>query len=132
MSKHKIKSSQVVIAVLLTALAACTKTSTLLIDNTPEVTKTVSFGTDIIPILSASCGKSGCHNGSVSPNLMAANAYNSLVNGRYIDTGNPSNSIVYLWLTGKESSTMPLGASNNPSNINGLVLAWIKQGAKNN
>jgi len=27
---------------------------------------------------------------------------------------------------------MPLGAANNPSNINNLMLAWIKQGAKNN
>jgi len=27
---------------------------------------------------------------------------------------------------------MPLGAATNPSNINALMLAWIKQGAKNN
>ena len=132
MSNYKIISCLAVITALLIFFTDCTKTSTLLIDNSPEVTKTVSFATDIIPILSASCAKSGCHSGSVSPNLASANAYNSLATGNYLDLGNPSNSLVYLWLTGKESTPMPLGASNNPSNINGLMLAWIKQGAKNN
>ena len=132
MSNYKIISCLALLTALGIYLTACTKTSTLLIDNSPEVTTTVSFGTDIIPILSTSCAKSGCHNGSISPNLTAANAYTSLVNGNFLEVGNPSNSLVYLWLTGKESSTMPLGASNNPSNINGLMLAWVKQGAKNN
>jgi len=27
---------------------------------------------------------------------------------------------------------MPVGGPNNPSNINQYVLAWVKQGAKNN
>jgi hypothetical protein len=132
MSKHKIKFCGVVITVLIFYLSACTKNTTLLVDNTPAVTKTVSFKTDIIPILVASCAKSGCHNGSVSPDLSEANAYSSLINGNFTNLATPGNSLVYLWLTGKESSTMPLGASNNPSNINGLMLAWITQGAKNN
>ena len=113
-------------------LSGCYKTATLLVDNSPAITTAVSFSTDIQPILTNNCAKSGCHNGSISPNLTSGNAYNSLVNGNFINTSTPANSLVYLWLTGKEAATMPLGASNNPSNINAYMLAWITQGAKNN
>jgi hypothetical protein len=132
MSKHKINSTTLVIIALVLSFAGCYKTTTVLEDNTPAITKTVSFSTDILPLLTANCAKSGCHNGSISPNLSTANAFNSLVNGNFTNTTTPANSLVYLWLTGKESAAMPLGASNNPSNINGFILAWITQGAKNN
>jgi hypothetical protein len=132
MSNHKIKISMLIIMTLVGTMSGCYKTVTLLEDNTPAVTTAVSFSKDIVPILTASCAKSGCHNGSVSPNLTSSNALNSLINGNYVNTSTPESSDVYLWLTGKEASIMPLGGSNNPSNINGLMLAWIKQGAKNN
>ena len=132
MSNYKIYIIPLIIAGAVLSLAGCYKTTTLLEDNTPEITQTVSFSTNILPLLTANCAKSGCHNGSVSPNLASANAFNSLVNGNFTNTTTPENSLVYLWLTGKESAAMPLGASNNPSNINGFVLAWITQGAKNN
>jgi hypothetical protein len=132
MSNHKIKISMLIIMTLVVTMSGCYKTVTLLEDNTPAVTTAVSFSKDIVPILTASCAKSGCHNGSVSPNLTSSNALNSLINGNYVNTSTPESSDVYLWLTGKEAAIMPLGGSNNPSNINGLMLAWIKQGAKNN
>ncbi len=132
MSNHKIKITMLVIITLVVTMSGCYKTVTLLEDNSPAITTTVSFSKDLLPILTASCAKSGCHNGSVAPNLTEASAYNGLVNGNYLNTTTPANSEVYLWLTGKEAATMPLGASNNPSNVNGLMLAWITQGAKNN
>lgn len=132
MSNYKIYIIPLIIAGAVLSLAGCYKTTTLLVDNTPAITQTVSFSTDILPLLTANCAKSGCHNGSISPNLTSANAFNSLVNGNFTNAATPANSLVYLWLTGKESATMPLGASNNPSNINGFILAWITQGAKNN
>ena len=132
MSNNKLKISLLLLLFSFAILMGCYKTTTLLIDNSPTITATVSFNTDIVPLLTANCAKSGCHNGSISPDLSAANAYNSLVNGNFVNTATPSNSLVYLWLTGKESATMPLGASNNPSNINGYILAWITQGADKN
>jgi len=132
MSKNKIIIATLIITTLVVTMPACYKTVTVLEDNTPAVTKTVSFSQDLVPILTSSCAKSGCHNGSVSPNLTASFAYTALLNGNYINTSDPEKSEVYLWLTGKEAAPMPLGAPNNPSNINGLMLAWIKQGAKNN
>lgn len=132
MSNNKLKISLLLLLFSFAILMGCYKTTTLLIDNSPTITATVSFNTDIVPLLTENCAKSGCHNGSISPDLSAANAYNSLVNGNFVNTATPSNSLVYLWLTGKESATMPLGASNNPSNINGYILAWITQGAGKN
>jgi len=132
MSKKIIILTSVMLTALVVTLTGCYKTTTLLVDNTPAITSTVSFSKDIVPILTSDCAKSGCHNGSISPNLTSANAYTSLVNGNFTNTATPTNSLVYLWLTGKEAATMPLGGTPNPSNINGYILAWITQGANNN
>ncbi|MDE3143912.1 MAG: hypothetical protein KGL19_07140 [Bacteroidota bacterium] len=132
MSKKITRIKLLLSSVLMFVMFSCTKTTTVLIDNSPAVTGTVSFSKDIVPILTKSCATTGCHSGSVAPNLSSTSAYNSLKSGNYISTGSPTTSLVYLWLTGKESATMPLGATNNPSNINALMLAWIKQGANNN
>lgn len=118
--------------VLMFTIAGCTKTTTIVVDNSPTITATVYFTKTIVPILTKSCALAGCHNGSVAPNLTAPLAYSSLIVGNYINTAKPESSEVYLFLTGKRSPTMPLGSANNPSNLNALTLAWIKQGAKNN
>jgi hypothetical protein len=111
----------------------CTKNTTVLVDNTPAITRTVSFATDLVPIMTKSCAISGCHNtGGHVPDLTANNAFNSLTVGNYVNTSAPETSQVYLWLTGKKSTPMPQGQPNNPSSINQLMLAWITQGAKNN
>jgi hypothetical protein len=132
MSNNKLKIISLILLLSFTVTMGCYKETTLLVNDAPAITTTVSFSSDIVPLLTANCAKSGCHNGSISPDLSAANAYNSLVDGNFVSTSTPSNSLVYLWLTGKESATMPLGASNNPSNINGYILAWITQGADKN
>jgi hypothetical protein len=132
MSKKNTIIGLMLVGQLLFIIASCTKTTTVPIDNSPAITKTVSFSKDIQPILTKSCALSGCHAGTISPDLSAATAYTALINGNLVDKATPANSLVYLWLTGKEAIAMPAGAANNPSNINALVLAWIKQGAKNN
>jgi hypothetical protein len=132
MSNNKLKMISLTLLLSFTIMMGCYKKTTLLVNDAPAITKTVSFSSDIVPLLTTNCAKSGCHNGTISPDLTAANAYNSLVDGNFVNTSTASNSLVYLWLTGKESATMPLGASNNPSNINGYILAWITQGAEKN
>lgn len=122
----------VVTAQIVLAIYGCTKTTTVLEDTTPVITTPVSLSKDIQPILTKSCAISGCHNGAVAPNLSAATAYAALTSGNLINTTTPASSEVYLWLTGKRPATMPLGSANNPSNLNALMLAWIKQGGKNN
>ena len=121
----------VMVAVLFT-LAGCYKSRTVLnLDNGSTITKQVSFATDIVPIFNSSCNMSSCHSsGGHSPNLTANNAYASLTAGNYLDIDNPENSSLYLWMTGKKATPMPVGGVN--ATYNSLVLAWIKQGAKNN
>lgn len=132
MSKKIIGIGLVSVVALMLTMNSCSKTTTVLLDNSVAVTGTVSLSKDIQPILTKNCAISGCHSGTVSPNLSGATSYNALKNGNYINTGSPATSEVYLWLTGKRSIAMPAGAQNNPSNINALMLAWIKQGATNN
>ena len=132
MSKKKTGMVLILIACIIVTIASCTKTDTVLIDNTQVITTTVSFSKDIEPILTKSCALSGCHSGTQTPNLSAATSFNALVTGGYVNTGTPKSSSVYLWLTGKKAIAMPAGSANNPSNINALMLAWITQGAKNN
>jgi len=132
MSKKTIGIGLILLASFILVMVSCTKNDTVRIDNTPVIKTTVSFSKDIQPILVKSCAVSGCHNGTVAPNLSAATAFNALQNGNFINTGIPKSSEVYLWLTGKKAVAMPAGSANNPSNINALMLAWITQGAKNN
>jgi hypothetical protein len=134
MSIKKLTIALAVIAAPIIGLQSCYEVATVMPDNKgSEVNVPVSFSKDLQPLLNANCNMSGCHtNGGVKPNLAADKAFGSLDNGGYLDKGNAGNSSIYLWLTGKKSTKMPPNGPNNPSNINQLVLAWIKQGAQNN
>ena len=112
-------------------LMSCYKDKTVYFETGEEITRSVSFSTDIVPILNKSCNVSGCHSpGGKSPDLSAVNAYTSLSNGGFLNTSDPQTSIMYQWMTGKKGTPMPVSGSNK--DYNALVLAWIKQGAQNN
>jgi len=112
-------------------LTGCYKDKTVYSDTVAEITRPVSFAADIVPIFNNSCNISGCHSsGSKTPDLSAANAFNSLTNGNFVNKDDPQSSSLYLWMTGKKSTPMPVGGINKE--YNALVLAWIKQGAQNN
>ena len=118
-------------AVMLLVLPGCYKDKTVVFDTGDEVTRTVIFTNDILPIFNNSCNVSGCHSsGGKAPDLTAANAYNALMGGNYINTNDPQNSELYLWMTGKKGTPMPVSGVNK--DYNALILAWIKQGAQNN
>jgi hypothetical protein len=112
-------------------LTGCYKDRTIVSETGDEITRTVSFANDIIPLFNSSCNSSGCHNsGGKAPDLSSANAFTSLSNGNYINISDPLNSELYLWMTGKKGSPMPLSGINKE--YNALILAWIKQGGGNN
>lgn len=91
----------------------------------------ISFANDIIPIFNASCNFSGCHNGGgPSPDLRETVAHESLFSGFYIDTIQPDNSELYLWMTGARGLPMPVEGVN--PGYAATVLSWIEQGAKKN
>ena len=114
-------------------LAGCYKDKTLVVNKTAEITTTVYFANDIVPVFSRNCSMSGCHStGGQVPDLTANNAFRAIKEQDLIYVNDPENSEIMGWLTGTIKPAMPLGAATNPSNINALILAWIKQGAHNN
>jgi hypothetical protein len=93
---------------------------------------TISFSMDIVPIFVSSCNLSICHAaGAVAPDLTPANAYNSLVNGGYIDTMDPTQSELYFWLIGDGGREIMPTAGRDEELID-LVLGWMQQGALDN
>jgi hypothetical protein len=120
------------ITIAMIAITGCYKTSTIVVNPGSSITQTMSFKTDIVPLFTTSCAKAGCHvAGAKNPDLTEANAYKALADGTYIKANDPDNSILMLWLTGKKSPVMPMGAGPDEK-INAKIYAWIKQGAKNN
>jgi hypothetical protein len=118
-------------AVTMLLFSGCYKDKTVIFDTGAEITRPVTFSNDMIPLFAKNCSLSGCHiTGGHVPDLSAANAYNSLKIGNYVNTNDPTSSVIYLWLTGKKTTQMPVSGLNK--DINALVLAWIKQGANNN
>lgn len=94
---------------------------------------TVSYSQHIQPLLDANC--ISCHNASHSKlDLQSAVSYNQLLtdgfSAPYVDTANPSQSNLYLHLTGALSLMPPAGALS--LNDQELFLLWIEQGAENN
>ncbi len=91
----------------------------------------VTLSGDLVPIFDASCNTSGCHGvAQIAPDLTAANAYNALINGNYINTDTPESSELYQWVKGNRSIPMPI--SGTDQQIVSTVLIWIGQGAQNN
>ena len=99
--------------------------------------KPVSFSADIVPILTQNCALSGCHSGS-SPesnlNLEASKAYAALLKkgSGYVDTINPTSSVIYSSLVSVSSPMPPDGQRKLDACELKLIETWMKQGAKNN
>lgn len=89
----------------------------------------VSFSGDLVPIFTANCSMSGCHDGaSHDPDLRSENAYDAIVNGGFVDIVVPTNSILYGEV--KSGSMPPTGALKS-SDVQ-KILDWIRTGAPNN
>jgi hypothetical protein len=128
---HHTKIKWFLAGLIVLILTGCYKDKTVIFDTTEEITRPVSFASDIIPIFNNNCNTSGCHsNGAKTPDLSAALAYNSLTIGNFVNKDEPQTSLLYLWMTGKKGTPMPVSGINK--DFNALVLAWIKQGAQNN
>jgi hypothetical protein len=97
--------------------------------------ETVSFNHDIQPIFNAHCNTAGCHSGGTPQgglNLEATVAYAQLVNNGsgYIDTLNPTYSVLHASMNSTSSPMPPTGKLDKCTTD--MVLKWIQQKAKNN
>lgn len=111
---------------LLFLLSGCFYDST---EEPAPIEEEVFFSLDIQPIFDNDCTL--CHP-TLEPqlDLTSGNAYNSLINGGYINTDDPGASLLYQRLIGNPSVMPPTGSL--PASQIGLVRAWIEQGAPNN
>jgi len=127
MQTCKLRNAVLVILGLL-VLAACTN-KTIVVPKIAPPAKEYKFSTDVQPLFTQHCATSGCHiSGNISPDLTAANAYQSLVSNNLLNTQNPEQSGIYKIVT-------PGGSMNSrlPNTIDQLsILYWIQAGAKNN
>lgn len=118
-------------------LSGCTRDTAP--DNPcPVCLPSISFKTDIIPILVANCALSGCHDqatDAVHLNFDSAHAYSSATRPGtgYISPYNAYASLFYTILTGSANANhMPLNAPPLPVCETQKIACWINQGALNN
>jgi hypothetical protein len=101
----KSKAFFIVLSIAL-ALTSCRK-DTYYVAPAPNPTDTVYFKTEIQPLFDSECAS--CHDGSVPPDLTAANSYNELLTGNaYVTPFNPNASLLYQRMV-SASSPMPPG-----------------------
>ena len=93
-------------------------------DGPPQ---SVSFATDLAPILNTKCALSGCHSsGDHKPYMPTGIAYQQIVSGGFVNTMLPKESILYKMINGEMKEYMPSAADRQK------VYDWIRNGAPNN
>jgi len=87
----------------------------------------VSFNLDIVPIVTTKCGISGCHvSGGHKPYMTTGIAYEQIVNGGYVNTLIPKQSIIYIKINGEMKEYIPAATDRQK------IYDWIRNGAPNN
>ncbi len=87
----------------------------------------VSFKNQLSPLFSANCTDVGCHvTGGHHPYLTPDVSYQEIVNGGYVNTSLPKESILYKKIYGNMGVHIPSLSDRQ------LVYDWIRNGAPNN
>lgn len=96
-------------------------------------TTTVSFATDVAPIISGSCGGGRCHNTLPYAFLMGSTRCSTAADRRYVVPGNADTSYVIAKLTGSGicGSAMPPTRRLSGAQIM-TIRTWINEGALDN
>ncbi len=91
--------------------------------------KPISFATQIAPIFSNGDNCTSCHkSGGQAPDLSATNAYSQIMS-KYVNTATPDQSRIYSFPAPTSSThTWKKYTAGDAA----ILLAWIKEGAKNN
>ena len=93
-------------------------------DGPPQA---VSFKDQLMPLLNTKCALSGCHvSGSHKPYMTTDVSFQEIVNGGFVNTIIPKESIIYKKINGEMKEFIPSAADRQ------LVYDWIRNGAPNN
>lgn len=87
----------------------------------------VSFATDIAPMVNTKCAIAGCHvSGSHKPYMTLGGSYLEIVNGGFVNTLIPKQSILYQKINGEMQQYIPSAVDRQK------IYDWIRTGAQNN
>lgn len=115
--------------ILITGLVGCYKDILSPGQDPNAPPQAVSFSGDLVPLLSANCAESGCHDGIAhKPALTPDKAYNAIMSGGYVNTVVPTNSVLYGEV---KSGSMPPSGAIKQTDMQ-KILDWIRNGAPNN
>lgn len=93
-------------------------------DGPPQL---VSYKTAIAPMLNTKCALTGCHvSGAHKPYMATDLSYQQIVNGGFVDTTIPKESIIYKMINGEMREYIPAAADRQK------IYDWIRNGAPNN
>jgi hypothetical protein len=136
-NSHRMKKNLLLVAAFGVLLASgCLKDNYEILHPAPKVVsqvcdtaKTISFTTDITPIINFSCAISGCHDAASGAGGITLNNYKG-VHGTVLS----GQLIPAIKHTGPNSGTtywMPITGSLSPCEI-GIINKWVNNGALNN
>ena len=87
----------------------------------------VSFKNDIAPLVNANCALSNCHvSGAHKPYMTLDVSYQQIVNGGFVNTIVPKESILYEMINGEMQQYIPSASDRQK------IYDWIRTGASNN
>lgn len=93
-------------------------------DGPPQA---VSYNAELKPLFNTSCALAGCHvSGAHKPYLATDISYLQIVNGGFVNTIIPKQSILYNKINGEMKEYIPSAVSRQK------VYDWIRNGAPNN
>src|SRR5436189_1468742 len=93
-------------------------------DGPPQA---VSYNTDLKPLFNSSCAKSGCHvSGAHKPYMNSDVSYLQIVNGGFVNTIIPKESVLYQKINGEMKEFISSQSDRQK------VYDWIRTGALNN
>ena len=93
-------------------------------DGPPQA---VSFKTELEPMFNTNCALSGCHvSGGHKPYMSTGISYQEIVNGGFVNTVIPKESILYKMINGEMRQYI------NSASDRQKVYDWIRNGAPNN
>jgi hypothetical protein len=92
---------------------------------------TVYFANDVLPLFTANCASSGCHDDNWPADGLALTSYSGIMDE--VKAGDPYDSEVFTVLTASGGDLMPPApASPLDSTAQWTIKTWIEQGALNN
>lgn len=87
----------------------------------------VSFKNDLAPVFNTNCALAGCHvSGAHKPYLTTDISYQQIVNGGFVNTALPKESILYKMVNGDMAQYITSKTDRQK------VYDWIRNGVPNN